>query len=84
MALPAAGQGPEGLCRGAVPGGAVPAGLPAKTGAVGPGQRPMPMPMAVSLPRNSSATRRGSARAAGSRPWSCWGSRSTKPPRKGR
>lgn len=38
----------------------------------------------ISFPRTRSATRRGRARAGGSRPWSWWGSRSTRPRRKGR
>lgn len=69
----------EKVCAGAGGAGAagsagIAPGLPAP-----PGSASIP----ISLPRISSATRRGRARAAGSRRWSWWGSRLTKPRRKG-
>lgn len=88
MALPPAEQRREGLCRGGraalFPGPLCAKALPGKAG-VTPGQRVPPgsASIPISFPRTRSVTRRGRARAGGSRRWSWWGSRSTKPRRKG-
>lgn len=98
MALPGAQQGGEGKWRVGLPGSVPPSGSVAAgtdkalRGGAGdfraalssqPVRAAASLPMLVPFSRNSSATRRGLWRAGGSRRWRWWGSRSTKPRRKG-